>query len=102
MGEKWTAGDIPEQAGRTVVVTGGNSGLGLVAAQALAAANADVVLACRNAEKAEAAADSIRSVNAGVMAPGERRLTSDGFELQLGTNHLGPFALTGLLLPQMR
>ncbi len=140
MGEKWTAADIPEQAGRTVVVTGGNSGLGLVAAQALAEAHADVVLACRNAEKAGAAAAAVRTAvpgakvtvesldlssldsvrdfaarfagrhdgldllmnNAGVMAPGERRLTSDGFELQLGTNHLGPFALTGLLLPQMR
>jgi NAD(P)-dependent dehydrogenase (short-subunit alcohol dehydrogenase family) len=139
MSEKWTATDIPDQAGRTAVVTGANSGLGLVAARELARAGADVVLACRNTEKGEAAAESIGAAapgakvavealdlsslasihafaerfgadregldllinNAGVMAP-PRGQTADGFELQFGTNHLGHFALTGLLLGRMQ
>jgi NAD(P)-dependent dehydrogenase (short-subunit alcohol dehydrogenase family) len=139
MAEKWTAADIPDQAGRTAVVTGANSGLGLAAAWALAGAGAGVVLACRNLEKGEEALASIRAGvpgaaidlreldlssldsvrafaesfradyegldllinNAGVMAP-PRRETADGFELQFGTNHLGHFALTGLLLGEMR
>jgi NAD(P)-dependent dehydrogenase (short-subunit alcohol dehydrogenase family) len=133
--EKWTSEQIPDQAGRTAVVTGANSGLGLVAARELARAGADVVVACRDTGKGEAAAESIRDAvpaasvsvealdlaslasirafaerfeaerdgldlllnNAGVMAP-PRRETADGFESQLGTNHLGHFALTGLLL----
>lgn len=135
MAEKWTSEQMPDQTGRTALVTGANSGLGLVVAEALARAGADVVLACRNTEKGEAAADSIRVAapkasvavesldlasldsvrsfaerfrterdgldllinNAGVMAS-PRRETVDGFELQIGTNHLGHFALTGLLL----
>jgi len=139
MAEKWTAADIPDQTGRTAVVTGANSGLGLAAARALAVAGAEVVLACRNLEKGEEALASIRAEvpgaavdlreldlsslasvrafaarfrgdyagldllinNAGVMAP-PRRQTADGFELQFGTNHLGHFALTGLLLGEMR
>jgi NAD(P)-dependent dehydrogenase (short-subunit alcohol dehydrogenase family) len=139
MAEKWTAADIPDQGGRIAVVTGANSGLGLAASRALAIAGAEVVLACRNAEKGDAAATSIRAAapgagvaveeldlsslasirsfaeriaagregldllinNAGVMAP-PRQQTADGFELQFGTNHLGHFALTGLLLGQMQ
>jgi NAD(P)-dependent dehydrogenase (short-subunit alcohol dehydrogenase family) len=123
---KWTAGDIGDQSGRTFVVTGANSGLGASTARALAARGATVVLACRNVAKAEAAARtmpgdvrvealdlaSLASVrefadrvpeldvlinNAGVMAVPYGR-TADGFEMQIGTNFLGHFALTGLLL----
>jgi NAD(P)-dependent dehydrogenase (short-subunit alcohol dehydrogenase family) len=139
MSEKWKVEDIPDQTGRTAVITGANSGLGLAAARALAGAGADVVLACRNIEKGEAAMASIRATapaatvtvealdlsslasvrefaerfgaerdgldllinNAGVMAP-PRRETADGFEQQFGTNHLGHFALTGLLLSGMQ
>jgi NAD(P)-dependent dehydrogenase (short-subunit alcohol dehydrogenase family) len=139
MAENWTAEQIPDQAGRTAVVTGANSGLGLVAARELARAGAEVVLACRSTEKGAAAVESIHAAvpgasvaveeldlsslasvrafaerlsashesldllinNAGVMAP-PRRQTVDGFELQLGINHLGHFALTGLLLGRMQ
>lgn len=122
---KWTAEDVVDQTGRTFVVTGANSGLGEVVARALGKAGADVVLACRDTTKADAVAaeigpnavvrkldlsdlSSVRAFadatekvdvlvnNAGVMAVPFRR-TVDGFEMQIGTNHLGHFALTGLL-----
>ncbi len=126
----WTASDLPSQAGRTAIVTGANSGLGLVAARELARAGARVVLAVRDTVRGDAAAATIQgdtevraldladlaSVrafadgwtgpidllvnNAGVMAIPERR-TADGFEMQVGTNHLGHFALTNLLLPHV-
>jgi NAD(P)-dependent dehydrogenase (short-subunit alcohol dehydrogenase family) len=131
----WTAADIPDETGRTVVVTGANSGLGASIARELARAGATVIMAVRNMEKGERAAQDIRdrvpeatlelgqldladlaSVrefagqvtepvdllinNAGVMAP-PRRETKDGFESQFGSNHLGHFALTGLLLPRL-
>jgi NAD(P)-dependent dehydrogenase (short-subunit alcohol dehydrogenase family) len=124
---RWTAAELPDMTGRTVVVTGANSGLGAIAARELARAGARVVLAVRDAARGEAAAASmpgfteVRALdladlasvrafadawdgpidvlvnNAGVMALPERR-TADGFEMQIGTNHLGPFALTNLLL----
>lgn len=125
----WTESDIPDQTGRTVIITGANSGLGERAAHVLAGAGARVILACRTVAKAEPVAaaigplatvrqldladlssvrsfaDSIESVdvlinNAGVMAIPFGR-TADGFEMQFGTNHLGHFALTGLLLDRI-
>jgi NAD(P)-dependent dehydrogenase (short-subunit alcohol dehydrogenase family) len=132
---KWTTDDIPDQTGRTAVITGANTGIGYETAAALAAKGAHVVLAVRNTDKGQAAADlisrrslgasvavqeldltalaSIRAAaediraahdsidllinNAGVMFT-PRSTTKDGFELQFGTNHLGHFAFTGLLL----
>jgi NAD(P)-dependent dehydrogenase (short-subunit alcohol dehydrogenase family) len=134
----WTAADIPDQTGRTAVVTGANGGLGLETSRELAAKGAHVVMAARNQEKAAAAVEDIRkgqpdaslevveldlssqaSVreaaekilaahdtidllinNAGVMGIPERK-TSDGFEMQFGTNHLCHFALTALLMPAL-
>jgi NAD(P)-dependent dehydrogenase (short-subunit alcohol dehydrogenase family) len=134
----WTAADIPDQTGRTAVITGANTGLGYETARALASKGARVVLAVRNLDKGKAAADliarrypgadvavqeldltsleSIRAAadqlraghdridllinNAGVMMT-PKQTTKDGFELQFGTNHLGHFALTGLLLDRV-
>ncbi len=127
----WNLSDIPDLTGRTFLVTGANSGLGFETAKALAGAGGDVVLAGRSPAKLSQAQlqipqetlalpvdladlDSVRAAaeslpvdrldvlinNAGVMAPPLGR-TAEGFETQIGTNHLGHFALTGLLLPRM-
>lgn len=125
----WTAADLPSFAGRRVIVTGANSGLGLVTARELARVGASVVLAVRNTDKGHDAAAtmtgdvqvraldlqdlaSVRAFaeqtdavdvlvnNAGIMAVPYAQ-TADGFESQIGTNHLGHFALTILLLPKI-
>jgi NAD(P)-dependent dehydrogenase (short-subunit alcohol dehydrogenase family) len=140
MSNPWTLADIPSQAGKRVLITGANSGIGYHAAFTLARKGADVILACRDRRKGEAALirlateapgtntelaildlaslDSVHDFaarqlaqrrpldilvnNAGVMAPPKRQQTADGFELQFGTNVLGHFALTGLLLPALQ
>jgi NAD(P)-dependent dehydrogenase (short-subunit alcohol dehydrogenase family) len=129
----WTAADLPQFAGRTAIVTGANSGLGEVTARELARVGAHVILAVRNTEKGDTAAErmtgpktgqvevrpldlqdlsSVRRFaddideadvlinNAGIMAA-DYALTADGFERHIGTNHLGHFALTNLLLPKL-
>ncbi|MDP4503559.1 oxidoreductase [Nonomuraea turcica] len=128
---RWTAADVPDQHGRTVIVTGANSGLGAETTRVLAQAGAKVIMACRDPDKAQAVADgidgdtevrrldlaalsSVRAFadgldvdvdvlinNAGVMAV-PKGTTADGFERHIGTNHLGPFALTGLLINHVR
>jgi NAD(P)-dependent dehydrogenase (short-subunit alcohol dehydrogenase family) len=103
--EKWTLAEIPSQAGRLAVVTGANSGIGWHTALELARAGSEVVLASRSESKGREAVERIRHELPGaqvrVMAVPTRKLTRDGFELQLGTNFLGPFALTALLIPAL-
>ena len=135
---RWTEADVPDQSGRTAVITGGNSGIGFEAARVLAQRGALLLLGCRDQGKAHdavvriramapgadvrvvpldlaslrsvrAAAAQVRSAcegidllinNAGVKMP-PHGVTADGFELQFGINHLGHFALTGLLLDRL-
>ena len=132
---RWSLADMPDQAGKVMVITGGNSGLGFETAKAFALKGAHVIIACRSMEKGAKARNkilqesrvakisvmtidltdlsSIRRFaekfkqqyfrldilmnNAGIMAS-PFALTIDGFESQMATNHLGHFALTGLLL----
>src|SRR2546423_4179082 len=133
----WTAADIPDQKGRTAVVTGANAGLGFQIARELARHGAHTVLGCRDAGRGGRARDRILAElpgadvelasldladlasvrrfadafgdrplhvlvnNAGVTQGRRREVTADGFERMFGTNHLGHFALTGLLLPAL-
>jgi NAD(P)-dependent dehydrogenase (short-subunit alcohol dehydrogenase family) len=136
----WNASQIPGLTGQVALITGANSGIGLAAAEELAAHGASVLLACRDPDRGEAALAAVRArrpagaavelialdladltsvrtattkvaarpgpldllvANAGVMAP-PRRETADGFELQLGSNHLGHFALAGLLAEKLK
>lgn len=133
--KNWNTANIPDLNGKIVIITGGNSGLGLDSAKAMTAAGAKVIIACRSAAKGLEAKNEIKKLtpnglvevmeldlmnlasvrkfanefkakyqqlnvllnNAGIMIP-PYQLTADGFESQIGTNHLGHFALTGLLL----
>ena len=134
--KKWDIQEIPEQKGKTIVITGATSGLGKEAARVLVGKGANVIMAVRNTLKAETVANEIRSEfpdakldirqldlgsldsvkafsngmledykaldilinNAGVMMCPYSK-TKDGFEIQMGTNHFGHFALTGQLMP---
>ncbi|GAB4583581.1 oxidoreductase [Nocardia sp. IFM 10818] len=126
----WKPSEISDQSGRTFVITGANGGIGEQTTKVLAGKGATIVMACRNTAKAQEVADridgdvrvaaldlaSLASVrgfaenqgefdvlinNAGLMnVPFSR--TKDGFETQWGVNHLGHFALTGLLLDRIR
>ena len=134
----FTATDVPDQTGKTIFITGANTGLGYEAAKTLAGKGGRVLIGCRSKAKAEQARESILAQhpsadvavveldlgnlvsvkkaaavvakepaldvlinNAGIMIP-PYELTKDGFESQFGVNHLGPFALTGLLLEKLR
>jgi len=130
--DRWSAKDIPDLTGKRFLITGATSGIGLAAATELARRNAQVVITARSEEKAKAAikkigpglvsslimdltdlstvrkaAASIESpfdvvvLNAGVMATPFTK-TVDGFELQMGTNHLGHFAFAGLIKNQIK
>ncbi len=139
MSETFSEAGVPDQSGRTILITGANTGIGYEAARVLAGQGARVLLGCRSADKAREARrrilalhpkahvellsldlgslDSVRAAaaevaakqerldvlinNAGIMIP-PREETADGFESQFGVNHLGHFALTGLLLPKLR
>ena len=137
--QNWSLDDIPDLTGKTIIVTGANTGLGYESVKAFAQNGANVVMACRSVEKGEVARKQIirlypssiiqvmqldladlKSIhrfavtfreshahldvllnNAAVMmAP--YGLTKDGFESQMGTNHLGHFALTGVLLDVLK
>jgi len=138
--KNWSIDNIADQSGKTALITGGNSGIGLEAARVLSLKNAEVILTARSAEKGTAAVKSIKSQNptakvswmvldladldsvrafsvafhtkysrldmlinnAGVMYPTSREVTKQNFELQFGTNHLGHFALTALLLDLLK
>ncbi|KAG8741137.1 hypothetical protein FRC10_003281 [Ceratobasidium sp. 414] len=136
---RWSVDQIPDLAGRVIIVTGGNSGIGFETCKVLLAKNAKVYMAARCPKKAAAAVarlkeatngkspiflqldladlQSVRAAvvqftrqeselhclfnNGGVYAPPLSALTIDGYDLQFGTNVLGHYLLTSLLLPTM-
>jgi NAD(P)-dependent dehydrogenase (short-subunit alcohol dehydrogenase family) len=135
----WTPDDIPDQTGRTALITGANSGIGLEMACVLAARGARVILAGRDQAKLDRAVDVVRAAaaqaetgtllldlsdlasvrsaaqriaetetidslinNAGVMNLPTRQSTRDGFEMTVGTNHLGHFAFDAQIWPAVR
>ncbi|MCP4421864.1 MAG: SDR family NAD(P)-dependent oxidoreductase [Chloroflexi bacterium] len=135
---KWTEKDLPDLTGKTIIITGANSGTGFAAAKFMSARGATVVMACRNADKAKAALQSIKSGNASAklefipldlsnlasieqfsetfknkydsldalinnagMCQTPELKTKDGFEMQMGVNHLGHYALTGRLMDRL-
>ena len=130
--DNWSASDIPDLTGKRYLITGATSGIGLAAATELARRNAHVVITARSVEKAREALKKIGPglvdyilldltdlesvkraaarvdrpfdvvvLNAGVMATPFTK-TVDGFELQMGTNHLGHFAFAGLIKNQIK
>lgn len=136
---RWTMADLPRLNGKLALVTGANRGLGFEIAQALCAAGARLVIACRDSDKAEAACARLRQAHPSAQVETlpldladlnsvrhcaaefsqhhdrldilcnnasaimvSKGVTADGFETHLGTNHLGHFALTGLLLPALQ
>lgn len=134
--QKWTEANIASQQGKTILITGANSGLGLQAATVLSGKDANIIIAVRNLQKGQEAINDIKGKfpnarmelmqldladfnsirkfseefhqkysqlnilinNAGIMTPPTREVTKQNFEVQFGTNHLGHFLLTGLLL----
>jgi len=138
--ENWTADNIPSQQGKTILITGANSGLGLEATKVLSSKGAHIIMTVRNLESGNEAIFKIKKENpnaklelmqldlsdfasihkfsdefhrkhkqldvfinnAGVMTPPKRELTKQNFEIQFGTNHLGHFLLTGLLLDVLK
>lgn len=138
--KNWTIDNIADQLGKTILITGGNSGIGLEAARVLSLKNANVILTARSDKNGKAAVEAIKKQqpnaqvnwmvldladlasvrafsdafhkqnarldilinNAGVMYPASREVTKQNFELQFGTNHLGHFAFTALLLDVLK
>lgn len=138
--KNWTVDDIASQQGKTILITGANSGLGLEATKVLTSKGAHVIMTARNLKSGNEAISLIKKTNpnakldlmqldlsnfasihkftkefhtkytqldilinnAGVMTPVKRELTKQNFEIQFGTNHLGHFLLTGLLLDLLK
>ncbi len=136
----WKPEQLGDVSGKFFVITGGNSGIGFEAARILAGRGAEILILCRNPEKADSAVKQIKAeapqadvraaglnlsdlssvekaagqiaretdridalvLNAGIMMTPNRELTEDGFEVQIGVNHLGHFALAGQLIPLVK
>ena len=135
---KWTKKNLPDLTGKTIIITGANSGTGFAATKFMSAKGATMVMACRNPDKAKKALQSIKNENAEAkvdfiqldlsslasikqfseefkkkyssldilinnagMSQTPDIKTEDDFEMQMGVNHLGHFALTGLLMDRL-